>query len=151
MKPPIKKQQNKEEEYLEGWKRARADLENLQRRLADDKMKDRTSIKRSLVEPLIALNDNFRSLAQHAPDDKDPWVQGVLHIARQFTQTLQEFGVEEIVDTGGQFDPSIHEAVEEVEGEEGKVIEVVQAGYMIGDVTIRPAKVKIGKGNNDAK
>ena len=138
--------ENKEQEYLEGWKRARADLENLQKRLADTRQQEYAMMKRNIGESLISLNDNFKALTDHAPDTKDPWVQGVLHIARQFDQTLQEFGIEIMSETGKPFDPNIHEAVEEVEGEEGKVIEIVQVGYKIGDMTVRPAKVKIGKG-----
>lgn len=140
-----KKKENKEQEYLEGWKRARADLENMQKRMADTRRSEHASIKRDVAESLIALNDNFRSLTEHAPENTDPWVQGVLHIARQFDQTLKDFGVEIISDTGGAFDPAIHEAVAEVKGEQapGTVISVVQAGYKIGETVIRPAKVTV--------
>ncbi|MEK7500338.1 MAG: nucleotide exchange factor GrpE [Patescibacteria group bacterium] len=143
--------QNKEQEYLEGWKRSRADLENLQKRMADTRIQERAILKRNIAEPLIMLADNFRSLIEHAPDTKDPWTAGVLHVARQFDQVLEEFGVEQIIETGIVFDPNIHEAVEEVEGEEGKIIELVQVGYKIGDIIIRPAKVKVGKGEGGAK
>lgn len=137
--------ENKEQEYLEGWKRARADLENFQKRASDNRVREHAAIKSKVAESLIALSDNFRSLTQHAPDSKDPWVAGVLHIARQFDQTLQDLGVETISDTGGAFDPAIHEAVEEVKGDQspGTVIEIVQAGYKLGEYVIRPAKVKI--------
>ncbi len=144
-KEPEGEVQTKEEEYLEGWKRARADLENVQKRMADNRVKEREAIKRDVAESLIVLADNFRSLTGHAPDTKDPWVAGVLHVARQFDQTLQDLGVEIISDTGGVFDPAIHEAVEEVKGDQspGTVVELVQAGYKIGGIAIRPAKVKI--------
>ncbi|MDA1168844.1 MAG: nucleotide exchange factor GrpE [bacterium] len=143
--------QSKEQEYLEGWKRARADLENVQKRMNDTRIQERAILKRTIAEPLIVLADNFRSLIEHAPDTKDPWAAGVLHVARQFDQILEEFGVELIQDTGIVFDPVIHEAIEEVEGEEGKIIEVVQVGYKIGDITVRPAKVKVGKGSDETK
>jgi molecular chaperone GrpE len=144
-KEPEQVVENKEQEYLEGWKRARADLENLQKRMVDSRLREHAAIKRSVAESLIALSDNFRSLTEHAPDTKDPWVAGVLHVARQFEQTLQELGVETVSDIGGEFNPAIHEAVEEVKGEgkPGTVVELVQAGYKIGDIVIRPAKVKI--------
>ncbi|HSX24912.1 MAG TPA: nucleotide exchange factor GrpE [Candidatus Andersenbacteria bacterium] len=138
----------KEQEYLEGWQRARADLENLQKRMGTEREQQKNYLKRDIAEAFIPLADNFRSLIEHAPaSDKDPWVAGVVHIARQFEQTLADFGVEVIDKKDGEFDPDIHEAVEEVEekGKEGKIIEIVQPGYKIGDVTIRPAKVKVGK------
>lgn len=142
-----KKSESREQEYLEGWKRARADLENVQKRMADTRIKEQEAIRRSVVEELLALSDNFKSLLEHAPDSKDPWVAGVLHVARQFDQTLADFGAESIDQAGGMFDPAIHEAVEEVEGEgeSGTVTQVVQVGYKIGSTVIRPAKVKITK------
>ena len=151
-KKPESKQEGeehlKEHEYLAGWKRARADLENLQKRTDIEKQTYRTFLKRDIAETLIPLADNFRSLVAHAPDTADnPWAAGVVHVARQFEQTLADFGIEVIEKIGEAFDPAIHEAVEEVGSEDqvGKVVEVVQAGYKIGDTTIRPAKVKIGK------
>lgn len=136
---------SKEQEYLEGWKRARADLENAKKRMADMAVGQRASVTRDIVESLLSLADNFRSLVEHAPENQDGWVQGVVHVARQFDQTLAGFGVEVIKDTGEMFDPTIHEAVEEIEGDAkpGTVIELVQVGYKIGGITIRPAKVKV--------
>jgi molecular chaperone GrpE len=138
--------ENKEQEYLDGWKRALADLENAQKRMAENAVSQRAAIKRDIVESFLSLADNFRSLALHAPTNQDAWAQGVVHVARQFDQTLQGFGVEMITDTGGTFNPAIHEAVEEVKTKEkekiGTIAEVVQPGYKIGDITIRPAKVK---------
>ena len=148
---PKKPEHTKEQEYLAGWKRARADLENLQKRMGDQLQQQRTSVKREVAESLIALADNFRSLVEHAPaSEKDPWAAGVVHVARQFEQVLTEFGIEVIDKTGKLFDPNIHEAVEEVEekGKEGQVVVVVQAGYKVGDTTIRPAKVKVGKASS---
>lgn len=140
-----KKQESREQEYLDGWKRARADLENLQKRMGDMRIQEQQTLKRSVAESLIVLADNFKALTAHAPDSQDPWVAGVLHVARQFDQTLSDFGIETIETVGVAFDPTIHEAVEEVagEGESGTVTEIVQVGYKIGDTTVRPAKVKV--------
>ena len=142
------KEENKEQEYLEGWKRARADLENTKKRMAESQLQQRVSITRDIVESLLSLADNFRSLVEHAPKEQDAWAQGAVHIARQFDQTLEGFGVTMIADTSGIFDPTIHEAVEELEREEekGTVIAIVQAGYRIGETVIRPAKVKVAAG-----
>lgn len=139
-----KEHSSKEQEYLDGWKRARADLENVKKRMADQAVHQNTSLKRKIAEDFIGLADNFRSLAEHAPQEKTPWIEGVLHVARQFDQILSEFGVETIGVVGEVFDPKIHEAVEEVQSkqESGTIVEIVQGGYTIGEITIRPAKVK---------
>lgn len=144
----------KEQEYLEGWKRARADLENTKKRMADAHAQHRTSTKREVVESFLSLADNFRSLIDHAPKEQDAWIQGVVHVARQFEQILKGFGVKLIADTSIKFNPMIHEAIAEVqgEGEMGTVIEVVQVGYTLGEIVLRPAKVKIigeGKTKNN--
>ncbi len=140
-----KKKENKEQEYLDGWKRARADLENMKKRMADTMEQQKEAMKKDIAYSLIALADNFRSLTDHVPDPKDPWAAGVLHVARQFQQTLSDFGVEVIEDAQGAFDPALHEAIEESkeEGEPGTITELVQAGYRIGKNVIRPAKVKV--------
>jgi molecular chaperone GrpE len=59
---------------------------------------------------------------------------------------LEAQGLSEIKSIGEQFDPAIHEAVTQAEGEEGKVIEEVQKGYRLYDRVIRPALVVVGRG-----
>ncbi len=137
---------SKEQEYLDGWKRARADLENMKKRMADTLQSQQSAMKKDIAYSLVALADNFRSLAEHVPNASDPWAAGVLHVGRQFEQTLSEFGVEVITDIGKEFNPALHEAIEEVEKEgesPGTIVEVVQAGYKIGQSVIRPAKVRV--------
>jgi molecular chaperone GrpE len=76
----------------------------------------------------------------------DPWAQGVAHVARQFEQAMQEYGVEAFSPTGEPFDPATQEAIEQVkdaEAKSGMVLEVMQVGYKMGERIIRPAKVKV--------
>lgn len=141
-----KKKESREQEYLDGWKRARADLENMKKRMADTLESQQGAMKKDIAYSLVALADNFRSLADHVPNASDPWAAGVLHVARQFEQTLSEFGVEVITDIGKEFNPALHEAIEEIEKEgekPGTIVELVRAGYKIGPNVIRPAKVKV--------
>lgn len=138
----------KEQEYLLGWKRARAELLNLQRRVAADREADMSRLKAQAIEPLLPIADNFGALAQHVPEDmkENSWAQGVLHIARQLDGVLRELGVEVISPEGEEFNPLYHEAVEEVEGEKENIVAgVVQIGYRIGETILRPAKVKVSK------
>ena len=138
----------KEQEYLLGWKRARAELLNLQRRVAQEKEADKARLKAQAIEPLLAVADNFQALAQHVPEDmKDnSWAQGVVHVAREFERVLADLGVEVVSPKGEEFNPLYHEAIEEVEGEkENIVVDVVQVGYRMNDTILRPAKVKVSK------
>ena len=67
-------------------------------------------------------------------------------IKKQLEDSLKSLGLEEIETIGKQFDPKMHEAVEEVEGAEpGVIVEEVQKGYSFQDKIIRVAKVKIGR------
>jgi molecular chaperone GrpE len=52
---------------------------------------------------------------------------------------------------GSAFDPDLHEALATCEGEDGKVLETYQKGYLIGTRVIRHAKVCVGKTNKEAE
>ena len=137
-------------EYLAGWQRARAELDNYRKRMHAGQQALQEKQVRALVEPLLGLNDNFRAMVEHVPADlaEHPWVQGAVHIARQLSDILTEFKVTVIEPTGGMFDPSLHEAVEHVAGStlpSGTIVTVVQAGYRLGDTVLRPAKVKVAE------
>jgi molecular chaperone GrpE len=58
-------------------------------------------------------------------------------------------GVEEIVADGLAFDPTVHEAVTFGEGEEGKVVSVVQKGYKLAGRVLRPAMVVVGRAKGE--
>lgn len=137
----------KEQEYLDGWQRARAELRNLRQRMASEGASQQQRLKAQLLEPLLQVADNFTALVAHAPEGNagDSWSQGVLHIARDFERVLSEFGVEQIHAENEPFNPLLHEAVGQTDEEGTQVVEVVQVGWKMGDRVLRPAKVKIGK------
>lgn len=137
---------NKEKEYLEGWQRARAELDNFRKRTHEELGSRQERLKGQIIEPLLQLADNFAAMTAHVPETlkEDAWAQGVLHIGRQLEQILQEFGVESIGTIGEQFDPRLHEVVGEEKGDTpNQVAAVTRAGYKIGDTVIRPAQVKV--------
>lgn len=138
----------REQEYLTGWQRALAELDNFRKRMHQDQLRRKQLLRREVVESLLAVADNFHSLVQHMPKEhsRDSWAQGVGHIARQFEQALQDFGVTRIEPKGQHYDPTVHEVVEQIEKKgtaSGKIVEVLQPGYRIGDAVIRPARVKV--------
>jgi len=67
-------------------------------------------------------------------------------IYRKLKATLEGNGLSEIRTLGETFDPNFHEAALYADGEEGKVTEELQKGYMLHDRVLRPAMVKVGKG-----
>ncbi|HBE90299.1 MAG: nucleotide exchange factor GrpE [Candidatus Andersenbacteria bacterium RIFCSPHIGHO2_12_FULL_46_9] len=141
---------SKASEYLSGWQRAQADLDNYRRRVHQEQHQQNAQVKRRLIYDLMPLIDNFRAITIHLPADlKDNvWAQGVLHVARQLEQLLHQYEVVPINESGQPFNPILHEAVATVKDDavsSGSVVEVMQTGYRIGDQVIRPAKVKVAK------
>ncbi len=138
----------KADEYLKGWKQAQADLDNYRKRMDKEAVDRQQAAKRELVEDLLSLLDNFQALTHFVPEDKkeDPWVQGVLHVARQFDQTLEGYGLTSFSPAGEEFNPDKHEAIEKIKQkgkQAGLIAEVIQPGYILGETLIRPAKVKV--------
>lgn len=140
-------------EYLEGWKRARADYENLARRAADERIQARTEGAHAALLSLMTVIDHFdTALASVPPEIADhSWTQGIRHIYTAFTQALVAEGIE-MIDAGNVvFDPALHEAVEQVASDApvGTVVSVVARGYKIGTTVLRPAKVRVSLGQGE--
>ena len=138
------------QEYLDGWKRAKADYINFKR----DAEKEKTEIVQfanaGLLLELFPIVDNFQTALKHVPEDKkkENWVQGFSHIERQFLDLLKNMGVEPIKTLGEKFNPEFHDAAgkEKKDGvEPGVVLEEVRAGYTIQGKVIRHAKVKVSE------
>jgi molecular chaperone GrpE len=146
------KNSKKAQEYLEGWKRARAELINFRQRSSRDQQAFQGTAKRILVEPLLSVLDNLQASARHvSPELKDhTWVVGVLHTTRQFEQCMTQLGITPIPALHQPFDPRLHEAVEQVTAAgdsanypSGTIVAVVQEGYQLDGQVIRPARVKV--------
>lgn len=139
---------SKEQEYLAGWQRARAELDNFRRRVKEERVGQQHMALQALIVELLPLADNLRAAAAHVPAElaAHPWVVGIIHIERQYGQLLAQLGVEVIGTVGEEFNPACHEAVAAVAGGgEGKVVEVLQPGYKMGEKVLRPAKVKVSE------
>lgn len=139
---------SREAEYLDGWRRARAELDNFKKRLAAAQHASRQQAQAAALESLLTFADNFQIMLKHIPQELEnhSWVEGVKHVARQLDQLLTEHGVALIAETNIPFDPSVHEAVDQVKNtkiKSGLVVEVTQPGYKMGDSVLKPAKVKI--------
>ena len=138
----------KEQEYLAGWQRARADLDNFRKRVHQEQDSQQQRTRQEIITPLLLLADIFHTMAQHLPKElKDnAWAQGVIHIARQLQSLLHDYGVTPINTVGDQFNPSQHEAISRTKHKNtasGHIVAIVQVGYKMGDTVIRPAKVKV--------
>lgn len=139
---------SKEREYLAGWQRARAELDNFRKRMLEEQSIQQERTRQEVVTSLLALADNFQSMTDHLPDElaSHAWAQGVMHVARGLQGLLQDYGVTTIDTVGAPFNPSYHEAIAHIKTpktKSGQITKVVQVGYQMGDTVIRPAKVKV--------
>lgn len=123
------------------WKRALADYQNLVKRFENEKHEVVRFANLNLISKLLPSLDILEMSALHS---KDP---GVKMAVKQFQDILISEQLEAIIpNTGDVFDPSIHDCLETVNGEaENTLAEIVAKGYKIGDVILRPAKVKVFK------
>lgn len=121
------------------YKRALADYQNLEKRSIEQRKEWIKSANRDLLLRLLPVLDTLILASQHVQD------QGVAASIKQFEDVLKSEGVEKIEVVGQQFNPQTMECVITTEGEEGKVLEELQAGYMLYDKILQPAKVKVGK------
>lgn len=147
----LQKLKDEKQEYLDGWQRARAEMANLKKVHAEEKLMFTTMGKQSLLEEIIPVLDNFDSaFANKAAWEETPetWRIGIEYIHKQFLEILENNGVVQFGEEGDVFDAQSYEPVEMIAGEEGqkgKVVSVIQKGYKIGERVVRPAKVKVGE------
>lgn len=123
------------------WKRALADYKNLVDRTNKEKKDFYEFANASLLTCLMPVYDSLEMLAKYNQD------QGLQLTVKQFKQILSEEGLKEIETIGKEYDVNEMEAVEMVDGEEGKVIEELSKGFFYKGKLLRPARVKVGKGN----
>lgn len=144
----IEKLKKERDEFLAGWQRAKADLVNYKKEDKERLQGILQYAREELLSELFLVLDNLeRAQKELQEEDKDSKVvRGFLQIGKQLKDFLQKQGVKEIEAEGKNFDPSLHEAVDMVEGAHpGKVAEVTEKGYMIQNRLLRAAKVKVNK------
>ncbi|KKQ92297.1 MAG: Protein GrpE [Candidatus Azambacteria bacterium GW2011_GWA2_39_10] len=146
------------DEYLNGWKRAKADYLNLKKEMEAQNKEIKEWMSKIMILPLLGIMDSFEKAFSEIPENippkadqplagkNEPWVKGIEGIKKQFEDYLKSQGVEVMAVKGAKFDPAKHEAVESIEGgESGKIVEELQKGYMFNSEILRPARVKIYK------
>lgn len=136
------------EHYKDALLRERADFENYKKRNNTAVSKTRTETICSTVEKFLPVLDNIeRALA--STEEPSPLKEGIELVEKQMHQILESLGITEIEAEGKPFDPGFHNAVMQVDGEEGDesgtVKQVFQKGYRHGDQVIRHSMVTVVK------
>ena len=143
----LSKCQKERNEYLDGWKRAKADLINYKK----DEMKRFEMMAKfsqeAIIKDLITVLDSF-DLALAALEKEGKVEKGIYLIRAQLEDILKQNGLERvIISTGQPFDPSLQEAIASVDSDKpsGTVVEEVERGYLLHGKLVRPARVKVAK------
>ncbi len=130
------------QEYMDGWQRAKADYVNLLKRFETE---TKTAKVGGMVKAVEALLPAFDALERSKEHGEIP--EGFLAIARQLENAFTSLGLEEIGKVGEQFNPNFHEALGQDPTDRAEtddtITAVLEKGWKIGDVVIRPAKVRV--------
>jgi molecular chaperone GrpE len=136
------------EEYLATAQRVAADFENYRKRAARDQESLVARAHERLVKALLPILDDLeRALEAAASHEEATLEEGVALVYRALGDLLAREGLDEI-ETDGAFDPHVHEALlsQPADGAEpGSVLQVLQKGYRLGDVVVRPARVIVAE------
>lgn len=144
-----------EKEKKDNWDRylrAAADLENLRKRQKREAEDAKFEAKGKVLKEMLPVVDNLERAIEHAVaantgEEKNPIVEGVQLVLRQFTTAFERLDVTGIEAMGQPFDPNLHEAISQQESDQppGTIVQVLQRGYKSGDRLLRPALVVVAK------
>ncbi|MDA4119724.1 MAG: nucleotide exchange factor GrpE [Thaumarchaeota archaeon] len=156
LKRELHHERKRNEDLLTRLKYMQADVENTRKRM-EKEMKDAgESLARTLVAKLLTVQDEMELAVKHAQKGKSDGeiIEGLGMVKRNLEAALESVGVQRIESVGMPFDPSVHEAVEKVQGKaSGKdvVLEEVRPGYTFRGQLLRPSMVKVELGTKAAK
>ena len=131
--------------------RMAAEFQNARKRL-DRTAQDRIdNASQSLAEKFLPVLDDLELALGHVPaevrEHGGSFVQGVQQIRGKILKVLATAGIEPM-EPSGQFDPNLHEAMQQVASEDhesGAIIDVMRTGYRIRDKVLRPAMVRVAE------
>lgn len=141
--------------------RTLAEMENLRKRTQKEVADARVYGVSKFAGDIVDIADNLQRAIDAVPADAkasaDPGlkalIEGVELTERSLLNALEKHGVKKVDPTGEKFDPNFHQAMYEVPDASvpsGTVVQVVQAGYTIGERVLRPALVGVSKGGAKA-
>ncbi len=122
-----------------------AEYDNYRKRTAKERLEITADTISKTVTEFLPVIDNLERALNHTCTDEN-FKKGVEMIYESFIETLGKLGVETIETDGKEFNPSLHQAVQQVESDEmesGLVFETFQKGYKIGEKIIRFAMVAV--------
>ena len=147
LKELLEKEKQSTNEYVEKWKRALADYQNLNKRSdLDITNKVTNEINKIMLNFLIVYEDLIRAKNVLVDDQKD--TEGLGAIIKNMDSIFNEYNIKVIDAIGQTFNPNLHEAVSIVEDnnlDDDTIKEEIAKGYISGNNVIKPSKVIVSK------
>ena len=143
--------EKEKDEYLSLLKKERAEFENFRKRKnAEAGASYQNGICDAVVK-VLPLMDNLELALANVPEEKkdDDFIKGIVNLSKLFKDTLEQLGICEIDAHGQPFSHDYHDAMMQIEKEDGEeegvVKQVLQKGYKKDDKVLRYAKVIVTK------
>jgi molecular chaperone GrpE len=126
-----------------------AEFDNFRRRTAKEKLEMIQSANEGLIQLLLPVLDDFERAEKSFTDNKTKEAEGFFLIQNKFKKIVEQCGVKPMgTSVGDEFNPDLHEAITQIptveERLKGKIVDLVDKGYLLNDKVIRFAKVVIG-------
>lgn len=136
--------------------RAHAEVENIRKRSEREKEETARYAITRLARDIVNVGDNFQRAIDAVPAgaaDQDPalksFMEGVTLTERELLKVLEQYDIKRIHPLNEPFNPHVHQAVMELQRTDvpaGTIVQVFQAGFLIGERVLRPAMVGVSKG-----
>jgi molecular chaperone GrpE len=144
----LKKLQDDLSEARDKYLRMYAEFENFRRRTAKERIELIQSAGEQILKELLPVADDFDRAEKSFKEKNDKESEGFFLIQNKFRKILDQNGVKEMDMTSGDFNPDLHDAITQLpiddESQKGKIVDVVEKGYLLNEKVIRHAKVVIG-------
>ncbi len=158
---PVEILVNENAELKDRLLRLAADMENLRKRMDREISDTRNYAIAGFARDMLVVTDNLsraltavpEEVREGADDNVKSLIEGIEMTERETYRLLQKHGVEPIPAEGEKFDPHKHQAVFEIPNPdvpEGTILQVMQAGFAIGERILRPSMVGVSKGGPKA-
>src|SRR5258707_2753093 len=146
---PLKKLQDELAEAKDKYVRLYAEFDNFRRRSAKEKLEMISSANEQLIKSLLQVIDDFERAEKAFKEKNDKESEGLLLIHSKLKKVLDQYSVKAMdIEKGVDFNTDLHEAITQIPAPEeklkGKVMDVVEKGYLLNDKVIRFAKVVVG-------
>lgn len=143
LKKELEEEKERSREYLDLAKRIQADFDNYKKRVKKEIDQAIECANEKILYDILGIIDDFER-AMSSLDRINEFTDGVKKIYSNLLSLISHYGVREITDNEF-FNPEFHEALCTGDGEEGRILEVFQKGYLLGNRVLRCSKVKVGK------